>query len=421
MLKSFFSIFRLIFVIVLLAALFAYGMFQGGFVSWFLFFSFLPVLMYSLMMILYPMKWVRIERHIAKRYLKAGQTLTVTLKVKRHLPIPVFYMIIEDQLPTLLSWKDTRHLKYQFLSKPSKLLNREGNKTIVFPWLKREITYQYELPSVPRGRHEFNQVKLATGDFLGLVRKEQEFNVETIIFVEPGEISLQLDHERSTFEEGQQTAYSIKANHTNLVAGIRDYEPGDQVTRIDWKTTARTQNLVTKEFEEEKHKDLTIILNGMSQDRQQWLAFEACVELTHAIANHSIHDHGNVSVVALGHGREAINLSHGKQSFEQLTRLLGNINLVDDHSFHFQLKKEGWQLSKDRNLVIITHELSSSINQTIFHLSQQNIDIDVFYVKSKHLISTEERNGINQLHHAGINVTWFNEDNLVRRHIEVNA
>ncbi|GAA0460306.1 DUF58 domain-containing protein [Alkalibacillus silvisoli] len=421
MVKSFKFAFKILLVVTLMTVLFTYSMFQGGFVSWFLFFSFIPILAYSILVIFYPMKLVKVERHVSRHYLQASQTLHVTVNIKRVLPLPIFYMIVEDGVPEMLTWHDTRHHKYKFLADPKKLQNRHDNKTIMFPFFKRKLTYQYRLDSIPRGRHEFGRVKLLTGDLLGLVKKERWYEFETAILVEPGEVSLQLELERSAFEEGQRVAYSVKANHTNLVSGVRDYAPGDQLSWIDWKTTARKQTLVTKEFEEEKHKDLSIILNGSTKDHRLWLAFEAAVELTHAVALDAYEDHGNVSVIALGKGREELVLSHGKQSVEQLTRLLSQIELVDDAQFAQQLRSEAWQLSKDRYLVIVTHELSKAINQTVMRLKQQHTDIHIIFIRSKHLMSSEERIGIDQLHYSGVKVTWLNEDRLARRHIEVNA
>src|SRR5699024_7686731 len=48
----------LFFIVMLLGILFSYAMFQGGFTSWFLFYSFLPILLYPLGLAVYPIrKW----------------------------------------------------------------------------------------------------------------------------------------------------------------------------------------------------------------------------------------------------------------------------------------------------------------------------------------------------------------------------
>jgi len=44
--------------------------------------------------------------------------------------------------------------------------------------------------------------------------------------------------------------------------GVRDYVPGDDVRRINWKTLARLNRLVINEFEEERATDLALVLDG---------------------------------------------------------------------------------------------------------------------------------------------------------------
>jgi uncharacterized protein (DUF58 family) len=43
---------------------------------------------------------------------------------------------------------------------------------------------------------------------------------------------------------------------------LRDYVHGDPVARIDWKATARTRNLVSREFSEDQHLDVLVMLDA---------------------------------------------------------------------------------------------------------------------------------------------------------------
>ncbi|MDQ7863681.1 DUF58 domain-containing protein [Peribacillus frigoritolerans] len=38
----------------------------------------------------------------------------------------------------------------------------------------------------------------------------------------------------------------------SVVSGVREYQPGDQLSWINWKATARTSEIMTKEFEVQK-------------------------------------------------------------------------------------------------------------------------------------------------------------------------
>ena len=49
---------------------------------------------------------------------------------------------------------------------------------------------------------------------------------------------------------------------TTMATGVRDYQSGDRVSWIHWKSFARTQTLMTKEFEDRRSQDLLVILDG---------------------------------------------------------------------------------------------------------------------------------------------------------------
>lgn len=47
--------FKLVSIFLLAIILFCYSMFQGGFVSWFLFYAYVPILLYVLLVLAYPL------------------------------------------------------------------------------------------------------------------------------------------------------------------------------------------------------------------------------------------------------------------------------------------------------------------------------------------------------------------------------
>ena len=74
---------KFIFLALLFLITFSYAMFQGGFVSWFLFYSFLPFAIYSLLLLFYPLTGMKMTRSISHTELTDGQELTVTIHVER--------------------------------------------------------------------------------------------------------------------------------------------------------------------------------------------------------------------------------------------------------------------------------------------------------------------------------------------------
>lgn len=89
-------------ILLLLAILFAYAMFQGGFVSWFLFYSFLPIFLYQMLFLLYPWKKWKITREISSPIIHSGGDITVILHLERKFPFPLHYLIVEEVFPSSL-------------------------------------------------------------------------------------------------------------------------------------------------------------------------------------------------------------------------------------------------------------------------------------------------------------------------------
>src|SRR5690625_4873487 len=97
--KTAYLITRLLLITVLFIILFSYAMFQGGFVSWFLFYMMMPFLIYYLLFIIYPMTDWRVKRILPQKSTRSGQAIRIELEVTRKIPFPVSYLVVEEFLP----------------------------------------------------------------------------------------------------------------------------------------------------------------------------------------------------------------------------------------------------------------------------------------------------------------------------------
>ncbi len=226
-------------ILLFVGILFAYAMFQGGFVSWFLFFGSLPIFLYMALLLIYPISNIKIERNIKQNIIEAGNDVKIEIVFKRNPLFPLYYCIIEDIMPDSIGYRDTKHKKFKYLSKPDALKEKQGAKKVIFPWLKRTFSFVYTLKHVPRGEHVLNQLRIVVGDFTGTVKKEKIFNVESKLQVFPAKRKVTLHKTAASFEEGVSNSLNRTINNTTVVAGVRNYAPGDRVAWIDWKASAR--------------------------------------------------------------------------------------------------------------------------------------------------------------------------------------
>lgn len=237
---------KLLLLFIFAAAAFSYAMFQGGFVSWFLFYTFLPFALYALFIVFYPLTSFSAERSFSSAVLTAGEDATVKLTLTRKYPFfPLPYLVVEDHFSG------------------EAVLGRENGsqKTIVFPWFRKVIEFDYQLRELPRGEHRFRSVTLKTGDIFGLIEKENRIPLSGNILVYPAceKISPCL-YTMFYQEDGIPVPDKFQRNMT-LVSGVREYQPGDRFSWIDWKAAAKRNRMMTKEFEQEKSGDVLIVLD----------------------------------------------------------------------------------------------------------------------------------------------------------------
>ncbi|MGO4076029.1 DUF58 domain-containing protein, partial [Staphylococcus aureus] len=76
-------------------------------------------------------------------------------------------------------------------------------------------------------------------------------------------------------ENGSKAVHSWLNEPTHVTTGVREYQQGDRFAWVDWKTTARRGQLMTKEFEQNQSKDLVVFADFTDQT-----VFETVVSIT---------------------------------------------------------------------------------------------------------------------------------------------
>ncbi|WP_338443858.1 DUF58 domain-containing protein [Bacillus spizizenii] len=293
---------KLIVLTLLTAAVFSYAMFQGGFVSWFLFYAFLPFVVYAGLLALYPLRSFQASRQMAKTQLHAGDRLGVSVTLRRKLPFPMMYMVIEDCLPEGIE-----------------SLNRDEAvaKRLVFPWFKRSVTMSYELARVPRGEHHFHAVRVRTGDVLGLIEKTAFYELEDTLFVYPSFQRLSYQVNERHQEDGVSGSSPVHQHHSAVAASVRNYQPGDRFAALDWKTSARRSQLMTKEFEPSRSKNLFLLMDRSSSE-----AFEEVVSVTASILHSVLKNGVGAGLASVGKEKTIFPIQEGEHHFNHMLRHL---------------------------------------------------------------------------------------------------
>ncbi|MFA1819497.1 DUF58 domain-containing protein [Virgibacillus oceani] len=408
-----------VFILFLFVLLYSFAMFQGGFVSWFLFFSFLPMFLYHIGLLLYPLKNWKVTRKISRQIIRAGDSATIHVKIQRRFPFPLYYCVFEEILPDSLKKLDSRKDKYNFMDDPDKLFVNRQIKKIIFPSIRRVVEFSYTLEQVPRGEHHLHALRVRTGDVFGFVRKEHVFELPNRLIAYPNERPVRLKGKSANFEQGSTASYMLNLKNTNVATGIREYMPGDKFSWIDWKQTAKKNAVMTKEFEQEKSTDIVLILDGCAYEGMNYLAFEAAVEMTISFMEEIRKQSSQVGLVTIGEKAVRFPLMDGPGQLNMVKQHLTRFQPVRKQPFSVKLKEEMIRMDSGNIIVIFTNNLDSGLRDAIKKLKQRSKRIMIIFIQSANKIQQLNQEKTRQLKLDGVNIVTMSESELLMNPIEV--
>ncbi|WP_223703413.1 DUF58 domain-containing protein [Sutcliffiella deserti] len=362
---------KLVSFILLVVITFVYAMFQGGFVSWFLFFSFLPFALFSLLILLYPLTDFKVVRTLNQEKYKAGDRLIGTITLKRTIPFPLPYLLVEEVLPSNLLFSQ----------------QTKSAKRILFPWFTNKITYQYALDRIPRGEHSLQAIRFKTGDFLGLMEKERMVELHDKFLVYPDYEEITYKQHENKFDQGSTSSNMRMVRDTSMTVGVREYQPGDRFSWIDWKATARRNDIMTKEFEQQQSHDVVLFV-----DRSQSTSFESAVSYTATLTKAVLKYGSQIGLVSIGEDRSIFPLRSGEEQFSQIYYHLAKIQPDSKLSFAKVLEMEIGKFQPTVTFLFLTGKLGKETVESLEKLSQRHIHLQVMLTKDEGARVTKEEN-----------------------------
>ncbi|MEH7346261.1 DUF58 domain-containing protein [Bacillus sp. JJ1532] len=345
----------------LILVTFSYAMFQGGFVSWFLFYSFVPFAIYALFLSFYRLHHLQVSRVFLKTEYNAGESIKVEITLKRKMSFPLFYIVIEDELGEQLRYSQER--------------NR--TKSFLFPWFKKEINWDYQINDLPRGEHHFQSIRVKTGDPLGLIEKEIHIQTDQKIMVYPAYEELIYRPLENHFDQGLTASKERVQRDTSMAIGIREYQPGDRFSWINWKATAKRNDIMTKEFEQRQSHDVFILMDCVPSGR-----FEAIVSFSASIIRAILQKGAQVGFLSSSSERIAFPIRGGESQQMQLFYHLAKVRDDSPVPIDRILEAEGFLLQQN-NLMLITAQLTRSLIEKAGLLVSKNGSVTIFIVKNE--------------------------------------
>ncbi|GAA0612713.1 DUF58 domain-containing protein [Kribbella sandramycini] len=145
-----------------------------------------------------------------------------------------------------------------------------------------EATYRYELPTSRRGRIEVGPLTLERRDPLGLTRNSKATGEVGTLWVHPQR------HPTKTVVAGRPRHHHVGRTADDSLRGsadlrdVRPYVVGDEVRHLHWKATARTGQLMVRDYADPDQPRLTVLLDTRTEPLPA-ATFEEAVEVAASI------------------------------------------------------------------------------------------------------------------------------------------
>jgi uncharacterized protein (DUF58 family) len=180
---------------------------------------------------------------------EVGDQVAVVVTLRNSGRWPVAWVLLEDLLPREALIHDPPRLR---------LGGRRVQLTMLRPAARNTILYQ--LTPTRRGYYQLGPLVLETGDLFGLHRRYRVLTEPQFLMVLPKVLPLAGYEVSSKRPIGEvRMSYRLYEDPTRI-SGVRAYERGDPLNRVNWRATARTGQLHSKVYEPSTVAGATLLL-----------------------------------------------------------------------------------------------------------------------------------------------------------------
>lgn len=246
-----------------------------------------------------------------------------------------------------------------------------------------------------RGEFDLGPTIVSSGDPFGLFLYRSTIPSTRKLEVLPYFVSLEQFFTPIGLLAGGQALRKKTTEVTPYAAGIREYAPGDSLNRIHWKSTARRDQLMVKEFEQDPQADVWIFLDGLKsvhagslitekdENDPFWLwnarqrvtipphSFEYAVSGAASIAAYFIRQGRSVGLAAAGHAFAVQQASRGERQLSKILEVLAFIDCEGELPLEALVQSQASQLMRGSSVILITTKLSNSILVAVEELQRR--------------------------------------------------
>lgn len=188
-----------------------------------LFLSIMAFLMFAggLLLHWFRPRRINIRRKMHASRIEAGERVRVLVELEFDCRIPLLWIVLCENTPAGV------------------------HRKLIFPGTRRQFTFQYECSGLRRGVYRWDTGRLYWGDIFGWNTLSAETTGDTPLIVVPQATAWGKGDSVESAAMIEGTLSERRNSQANRSPEFREYQPGDPLGRVHWKSTAKTGRLQT--------------------------------------------------------------------------------------------------------------------------------------------------------------------------------
>lgn len=245
---------------------------------------------------------------------------------------------------------------------------------------RRRFAAGYELERVPRGRYAFETVRLTVEDPFSLAHAEIVQGEPQALVVYPRLVTLE-----RLFSEGGSHAQDGRRLLLRRPTGfelhsVREYEQGESLRKVHWRSTAHRGRLMVKELEDAPRDEVAVLLDG-DASAVAGDSFEVAVRAAGSIlAAH--HRRGRRCALVINSAaretQEIATAAHWRRALE----LLAGTDATGKTPAFALLQADGGVAARSLELVVVTSRVDVPLVDRLVQRALSRRGVSLVYVEA---------------------------------------
>ena len=371
----------------------------GGFVSSFFFNTLITLLIVSIGYTIYVYVRIKFIQDIEKRIIVKGESLKLIVKLYNEDILIFPYVFVSF-----------------FGSHSHFNADSYSQSLAITPFSKKEFVF--DMVCKYRGQYEIGISDIYIEDFLGLIRLKYKIPESKKILVYPNIIYLsKFDIFSNSCSDSQNFSLGLVEDVSNI-KDLRNYIYGDSLRKIHWKQTAKSNQLMIKNYQSTTDVNLNILLDLRHSKYSEDINIiieDKLIEAVISVVQYYLFKNAAINYMYFDQKLEVIKAAN-QAEFDLIYKTLSSIEFKQQVSLADIVKLHYESRNNMNDMIIFTSILDIDLYNEIYNAQMSNHSICLIYVSPRLLVN--EKNEIideilDNLPEIGVRAYTINpDDNL---------